>query len=389
MLDTCGRGGVATSAETPGRRTERPEGPLLEAQLSAIWRAGLGGGWRLADGRTLRVLFPGTLGRGAGPDFRGAQLEIDGDTVVGDVELHGRERGWVEHGHQQDAGYDGVVLHVVGRNQTNRAVTRSRSGRAIPILVISTGAEPVMFEPPCTDARASLVNEALAVLGDERLEEKASRLALLSEARGPAQALYFASMEVLGGPPNRATFGRIAEQVPLSVLLERAAGAGPSRLRARIIAAELRWAASEWKLRGDGQRPAAGPARRLDAAGELIAALWSGKRAPPFPRCLSGQRPRLPRVSGIGASTRRELMTNAVLPVALLSGATRELVASVYESTGSPGTYGRLRQLERWLGGESVRPFGSGRALQGGLLLHRRYCSRGMCGRCPLSGDSL
>jgi hypothetical protein len=48
----------------------------------------------------------------------------------------------------------------------------------------------------------------------------------------------------------------------------------------------------------------------------------------------------------------------------------------------SPGTYGKLRSLEGWLGG---KPFVSAAKLQGGLLLHTDYCTRGFCGRCPLS----
>ncbi len=260
-------------ASTP----ERPAGPvdgrrrpggigepsLVESQLSAIWAAGLGGGWQLVDGRTLRVVFPGTPGRGPGPDFRGAVIEVGGDTVVGDVELHSHDHGWVEHGHQEDSRYDSVALHVVGRVGAGREVTRSRSGREIPILVVAPGAESVMFEPPCSAARASRVRDTLAELGDERLEEKVGRLALLAEARGPAQSLYFASMEVLGGPPNRNAFAEIAQQVPLAVLLERAADTGSRRLRARVIAAELRWAAAGQPLRTDGQRPPADTRRRL------------------------------------------------------------------------------------------------------------------------------
>jgi hypothetical protein len=76
-----------------------------------------------------------------------------------------------------------------------------------------------------------------------------------------------------------------------------------------------------------------------------------------------------------------ELAVNAVLPVLAAGGGTTEAEA-LLAHLPSPGTYGRLRSLERWLGGA---PFTGAAALQGGLLLHADYCTRGRCGRCPLS----
>jgi hypothetical protein len=88
------------------------------------------------------------------------------------------------------------------------------------------------------------------------------------------------------------------------------------------------------------------------------------------------------RVPGIGRETAVELAVNAVLPVALASGEWGEDRAiAALRSLRSPGTYGKLRRLEGWL----AAPFDSAAALQGGLLLHADYCTKGMCGRCPLS----
>jgi len=44
--------------------------------------------------------------------------------------------------------------------------------------------------------------------------------------------------------------------------------------------------------------------------------------------------------------------------------------------------HGRLRRL----GAGGARVFPGAARLQGGLLLHADYCTRGACGRCPLSG---
>ena len=78
--------------------------------------------------------------------------------------------------------------------------------------------------------------------------------------------------------------------------------------------------------------------------------------------------------------------SDLILPVGLASGAISETSAEAeWRALPSPGTYGQLRRLESWLGGAGARPFAGASRLQGGLLLQREYCSRGECGRCPLS----
>jgi hypothetical protein len=92
------------------------------------------------------------------------------------------------------------------------------------------------------------------------------------------------------------------------------------------------------------------------------------------------------KVDGAGRSTAIELAANAVLPVALAAGAWPEPeIEAAWFALPSPGTYGRLRRLEAWLKHDDGRPFTSAARLQGGLIMHRDYCTKGRCGRCPLS----
>ena len=130
----------------------------------------------------------------------------------------------------------------------------------------------------------------------------------------------------------------------------------------------------------------ASPARRLDAAGHLLARLWPVGAAPRFPLSLHPAiTPREFQAEGVSRSLATECLVNAVLPVALASSLWPESrVEAAYLALPSPGGYGLLRPLEGWLGPNS-RPFTTAARLQGGLLLHADYCTRGMCGRCPLS----
>jgi hypothetical protein len=217
-----------------------------------------------------------------------------------------------------------------------------------------------------------------------RLRAKAARVAPLAASDGAGQALYTLVLETLGGGANRAAFAGLARRLPLAALLEQAAGYGDRALACR---AALKGAAAALLLRRAGLRPLASPSRRLDAAGGVVARLWPAAGGAGWPAALApGAALRALSVTGLGRASAIELWVNAVLPVAVASGAWAEAEAlAQLAALPSPGTYGKLRRLEGWLGGPA-KPFGSAEALQGGLLLHAEYCTKGACGRCPLSG---
>lgn len=363
-----------------------------ESAIAEQWFAGLRGASRLEDGRALRVVFPGHRGRGPGPDGRDALLEIGADLVRGDIEFHLLASGWRAHGHIRDEAYDAVALHVVRVNDTSSLVTMTRSGRSAPVLVLSPerqrGSFPPPFTPPCVFARAQGldVSTTLERLSRRRLRMKAARILPLVQERGPGQALYLLLLEQLGGSANRAEFGRLAARLPLAALLERCEeeSGDMAVARSRRFAAELRGIAAGLALRRAGLRPMASPGKRLDAAGALFSWLWPAGAPPAWPPQLTAG-VGLPAVPGLGTSTVTELLLNAVLPVALASGAwPAESAEAAWFRAKSPGTYGKLKQLETWLSG-GPGAFPSAAHLQGGLLLHQDYCTKGMCGRCPLS----
>ncbi len=65
------------------------------------------------DGRRLRIITPGRWNHFGGPDFMDARLEIEGEHVTGDVELHLHASDWNAHRHADDPAYRNVVLHVI------------------------------------------------------------------------------------------------------------------------------------------------------------------------------------------------------------------------------------------------------------------------------------
>ena len=49
----------------------------------------------------------------AGPDFLNAQIHINNQHWIGNVEIHLKSSDWYLHNHEMDANYDAVILHVV------------------------------------------------------------------------------------------------------------------------------------------------------------------------------------------------------------------------------------------------------------------------------------
>ena len=367
--------------------------PRGEAAVAARWAEAPRGPLRLEDGRFLRIIFPGVPGGGAGPDFRDAILDAGGDILRGDVEIHLRASGWRAHGHHRDAAYGSVILHVVAENDGPTASTLHGGHRAIALLVLRSageGALPASFTPPCAlvSAQGHSGQQALGRLGVRRLRAKAARYGPAVALHGPGPTLAAALLEFLGGPTNRAAFASLARRLPLQSLLERADEA-MGVPRSLTMTAELKGAAATLVVQRAGLRPMASPARRIEAAGALFARLWPAGAPLAWPAALiPGALPALFKVPGIGRAQAVELSVNAALPVALAAGAWAEDdVLDDLARLPSPGTYGKLRRLEAWLGGGGERPFTSAALLQGGLQLHLDYCTRGGCGRCPITSE--
>lgn len=226
--------------------TSQPTGAVAEVQglygafsfperlLQKIWQRGEFDltNARLADGRPVRVLYPGKWNHLGGPDFSAARLVIDGGEIVADVEMHLHGRDWVTHGHATDPAYDRVGLHVVlfpGADKT----TDGAGGRPIPILCLLPLLHRGLEEYAAEDAMERLAGrplheaqEALGMLGDGALtgllREHADKRwrAKVHFARerirrlGWEGACHHAALEILGYRFNRAPMLSVAAAWP-------------------------------------------------------------------------------------------------------------------------------------------------------------------------------
>lgn len=88
---------------------------LSERVLQKIWLRGDFDQTRLrtVSGKALRIIHPGRWNLLDGPDFLEARLELDGQSCLGDVEVHFYASDWDLHGHGTNPNFARVCLHVV------------------------------------------------------------------------------------------------------------------------------------------------------------------------------------------------------------------------------------------------------------------------------------
>jgi len=71
---------------------------------------------KTTEGEDIVIYKQGILNSHAGPDFSNAKIKIGTIEWAGNVEIHIKASGWIDHRHQEDAAYDNVILHVVWQN---------------------------------------------------------------------------------------------------------------------------------------------------------------------------------------------------------------------------------------------------------------------------------
>src|SRR3990172_4297769 len=89
------------------------------------------------DGLRLEVLSPGWWNSEGGPDFKHAEILLEGKGLVkGNIEVHVFASDWVSHRHDRQETYNSVCLHVVMWNDHEGKGIRNLMGQAIPQLTL-------------------------------------------------------------------------------------------------------------------------------------------------------------------------------------------------------------------------------------------------------------
>ncbi len=183
----------------------------------------------------LEVVNPGSWNLEAGPDFKDAVLRINGEQLVGDVEIHQFPQDWMKHGHHEDERYEGVILHVVW--QAAPVSAGDSSTITIPMFVMSeylqrpwrtliheVRAEVYSYaqqiHPGACAVSMALadddrVAQLLQVAGLARFQAKTAQMQRQIIAKGAGQAFYESFFQALGYKANKENFRSLAAAVPL------------------------------------------------------------------------------------------------------------------------------------------------------------------------------
>lgn len=218
---------AATALAEPGM-AGRPDERLLQQ----VWRHQrlLPDRLRTFDGRRLTVLHPGFWNREAGPDFRDALIQLEGDAPLsGDVEIDLQPQGWTQHHHAGNPEFRNVRLHVVWEGETPaggelptlrldgsldaslECLTEwlsDNAGEGLPCGQEGACAGPLARLAP--DNRRGLLEQA----GLVRLAMKADRIRARARQAGWEAALWESIFAALGYKHNAWPMRRIAALLP-------------------------------------------------------------------------------------------------------------------------------------------------------------------------------
>jgi hypothetical protein len=237
------RGGPSAIAESTSRDVaELP--PLDERIVQAIWHEQLVHAVDLStmSGKTVRVLDPGQWNGERGPDFRNADIEIAGQRMRGDIEIHVHATDWARHNHQADFEYNRVMLHVVLHSDDNAQTDTLHNGLQVERLELmpvlnpdldtirrSLSGEDFLYAERSEDAAASchhwvarvdaeLLREFFSEAARQRVESKISRFAAQRAGESLDQVLYQAIMTAMGYKGGKTLFFLLAKRTPVEEL---------------------------------------------------------------------------------------------------------------------------------------------------------------------------
>jgi hypothetical protein len=89
---------------------------------------------KTVSGKRVRIMFPGQWNTDRGADFHNLIINMEGNVLRGDAEIHLQTYDWTAHHHDEDANFNNVILHIVYEHNGQYPLTISEDGSQIEIL---------------------------------------------------------------------------------------------------------------------------------------------------------------------------------------------------------------------------------------------------------------
>ena len=212
------------------------DGKPSELTVQGLWASGMfGTTGETTEHQFVNIVEFGEWNRGAGPDFLRAEIEIDGKTMRGDIEIDPQVQDWERHGHGANPHFNRVVLHVVLTPPPPGWYTRTEQHNEVAVLYLSPErvskalrraqepiCSPARFANPChyplAEMRIEDIIHLMQAVASHRIMCKRKRFRDKADALGWRQAWYEAWAETLGYSANKEQMVMLARRAPLSSL---------------------------------------------------------------------------------------------------------------------------------------------------------------------------
>jgi len=209
-----------------------------EKLLYHIWDAQhLSEGLNSISGKEIKVLYPGRWNTDAGPDFKDAIIDINGNIIRGDVELELETYNWNLHDHHENPAFNNVIIHVVYRHNGKYDFTITEDGSQIEILELINNLDSnisKLFSKYNLNANKGESRECpffkaiesnnlpiyLKKLGLDRFENKINRFQVEHYFEDFDQLIWQGLLEALGYSKNKYQMLQLALNIKFAKLKE-------------------------------------------------------------------------------------------------------------------------------------------------------------------------
>lgn len=411
---------------------------MTEQHLHYIWKNRLFDTLLFGE-EQVRVLKVGRQNICDGPDFEMARVVFGGLEWCGAVEIHLRASDWVKHGHDKDPRYDSVVLHIV--MEADVEVTNTK-GEVLPTALIQISptlihrlkdmditSDALRCTPEMAEVPEVKWHNILDRLTVDRLRGKIMALEQRTDDGSYHTLFYHTLMRYLGAHANNDAMALVAQHLPYIYLKKHANDLIP--LEAMLIGqaslisdhprddyeARLRdeylFYAKKFELRPVPQgifrklriRPYSYPARRLAIAASLmkqegdimtavstldfatLEALLASSPSEYWCRHYDFGHASTRLMGGVGESTVRSLLINAIIPTAYhyhtaQGHRSKALEAIEWLTTLAAEENHIVRLFARH--GVIARHASDTQAL---IHLYNNCCTQGLCLSCPIAPE--
>lgn len=389
------------------------DGKITEKQVVRLWQYQLLDkitGLTTEDGIPLEILYPGRPNDDRGADFRDAVISSNRLLLKGDVELHVRSSDWHAHGHDRDAAYNRVILHVVMWHDCRKA-TALANGKEVPVLALVNYLHPgCTAVPPCGRANPAYTGIVLDKAGDARFRAKAGKMLRRLTHAAAGQVLYEGIMEALGYAKNKAPFLELSRLVNLKSVESVTGSSLPDQECVNLLQRLLMGAAetiSGWNT--FKVRPGNSPARRIMAICRLLVRFRARGLLTLTERIVNAdnaarkysllEKALVVTASGsrdgnsftlLGPGRAADIVVNVLLPFSYALGRAegrpklKRKALELYRDCPGEISNSIVRHMTGQLGLQA-KDVNTARRQQGLLHIHRGGCIQGRCCRCPLS----